>query len=204
MISVPLVSISDAILSPDAVHRYWLQRHKPAMFLDGVLGRALFVMLNPSTADAVEDDMTVKKCLGFARGLGLDRIGIVNLFTVRATDPSALRHIAERNGEEADGYIRAALDWLREGGPLGRLIFAYGSAPWVGAKDDRTMAGALIRAQAERIGFVRDEALRRGLQPMALGVTADGWPRHPSRFGYGEANAHFQPVPAAHFAALGL
>ncbi len=195
----------DAILSADSVHRYWLHRHRPDMFLDGVLGRALFVMLNPSTADAVADDMTVKKCLGFARGLGLDRIGIVNLFTVRATDPSALRLIAERNGDEADAYIRAALDWLREGGKRGSLIFAYGSSPWAGTKlNDKSMAGALIRAQAERIKFVRDEALRRELQPMALGLTADGWPRHPSRFGYGEANAHFQPVPDAHYRALGL
>jgi hypothetical protein len=203
-------SLSDlpAVLSDDGDHRYWLHRHAPDRLLDQVYGRALFVMLNPSTADAAADDMTIRKCLGFSRALGATRAGVVNLFSRRSTDPTALRHVVERNGPEADEWVVAGLKWLRDGpGAKGNpsLIFAYGSPPWSGAgMSNPTMASVLLQDQAGRIAFVAREAAALGLAPMALGITADGWPRHPSRYGYAEANSNMQPVPAAHFRALGI
>lgn len=48
----------------------------------------VFVMLNPSTADANEDDPTIRRCVGYAKAWGYDRLEVVNLFAWRATDPS--------------------------------------------------------------------------------------------------------------------
>jgi hypothetical protein len=51
----------------------------------------VFVGLNPSTADAVLDDPTVRRCIGFAKTWGFNRLVMVNLFAFRATKPSDLK-----------------------------------------------------------------------------------------------------------------
>ncbi len=47
----------------------------------------VWVMLNPSTADHVHDDPTIRRCMGFARAWGYGGIAVVNLYAWRATDP---------------------------------------------------------------------------------------------------------------------
>lgn len=204
-----LPSPNTALFSDDRRHRLWLTRCKPDLFLNDGYGRAVFVMLNPSTADETSDDMTVKKCLGFAKPQGATEIGIVNLFTFCATEPRELLRCGERNHRDADAVIEHAFDWLRERHPNGRMrrvIFAYGSPPWAGlSASNASMWGELLRETAARVDFVRRLALARDLPPMCLGVTAEAWPRHPSRLGYDKGgDDNFQAVPPAHFAALGL
>src|SRR5689334_20041621 len=73
--------VKSAVLSPCGLYRYRLTRRwgdGPAL---------LFVMLNPSTADATEDDPTIRRCTGFAKREGMPAIEVVNLFAWRATDP---------------------------------------------------------------------------------------------------------------------
>ena len=55
-----------AIISDDAVHRFELWRT-----WDDTKPRMTFVMLNPSTADAVKSDATITRCIGFAMREGL-------------------------------------------------------------------------------------------------------------------------------------
>lgn len=51
------------------------------------------IMLNPSTADANEDDPTIRRCIGFAKDNGHSGIFISNLFALRTSDPKVLyRH----------------------------------------------------------------------------------------------------------------
>ncbi len=50
----------------------------------------VFVMLNPSTADAEQDDPTIRRCVGFAKALKFDRLEVVNLYAYRATNPKDL------------------------------------------------------------------------------------------------------------------
>lgn len=54
-----------AALSPDGVYRYRLWR-----IWDDDLAPTAFVMLNPSTADAMQDDPTIRRCMSFARSWG--------------------------------------------------------------------------------------------------------------------------------------
>jgi hypothetical protein len=84
-------------------YRWWLRRSwqlwddKTGEHVRGK-GVCCFVMLNPSTADAMQDDPTIRRCIGFARSWGYDTLCVRNLFPWRATDPKDLRR-DERNAD---------------------------------------------------------------------------------------------------------
>src|SRR5579859_2539321 len=76
------VAMSDAIrsatFSPCRRYRYRLERVLGPGPVLQVIG------LNPSTADEVADDPTVRRCKGFARHWGFGRLILTNLFGLRA------------------------------------------------------------------------------------------------------------------------
>lgn len=74
-----------ATLSDCGKYRYELSR-----IWDNSLPIVLFIMHNPSTADANEDDPTIRRCIGFAKQWGYGGIMVGNLFPYRATDPKEL------------------------------------------------------------------------------------------------------------------
>ena len=76
---------TDAHVSSDGLYRYWLSRRLSAG--ERVI---LFVGLNPSTADALQDDHTIRRCAGFARRWGFDWLHMGNLHAWRSTDPKGL------------------------------------------------------------------------------------------------------------------
>ena len=80
---------SVAVYSPCERYRYLLTR-----VWDGAGPRALFVMLNPSTATEFQNDPTVERCERRARALGFGAFRVANIFAFRATDPRlSLIHI---------------------------------------------------------------------------------------------------------------
>ncbi len=147
-----------AELSPCGIYRYLLGRR----IGDGQR-TALFVMLNPSTADAQVDDPTIRRCVSFTRREACGVLEVVNLFAYRATDPAALRLADDPVGPANDHFIadaaaRAALVVVAWGAVHRRL------APRAGE------VGTVIRTRLPAHG-------RRG--PFCLGITANGSPRHP-------------------------
>lgn len=89
-----------ALISADGRYRYRLWRlwnvDAPVM---------VWVMLNPSTADAETDDPTIRKCIGFAKAHRYGGIIVVNLFAWRATDPKELARLDDPVGPENDEHI---------------------------------------------------------------------------------------------------
>lgn len=71
-----------ATLSECGTYRYQLWR-----IWDKSKPLCLFVMHNPSTADADEDDPTIRRCIGFAKSWGYGGIYVGNLSPFRATNP---------------------------------------------------------------------------------------------------------------------
>ncbi|WP_368188730.1 DUF1643 domain-containing protein [Aeromonas sp. R7-3] len=79
-----------AVFSPCRTYRYALSRvwatDKPY---------ALFIGLNPSTADETLDDPTIRRCIDFAKRRGYGGLVMANLFAYRATDPEVMKRAAE-------------------------------------------------------------------------------------------------------------
>jgi hypothetical protein len=143
----------DAVISGDGLYRYTLAR-----WWESDVEFLTFVMLNPSTADAEQDDPTIRRCVGFARSLGYGGVMVVNLYAYRATKPADLWKADEPTGGQRNDDLLIELGMqARHGRPL---IAAWGA----NAKPERV---------AQVLAFPGWDKVR------ALGVTKAGAPRHP-------------------------
>ncbi|MCE8514823.1 DUF1643 domain-containing protein [Ruegeria pomeroyi] len=153
---------STAIYSDCERYRYSLTR-----VWDPAGRKALFVMLNPSTATEVQNDPTVERCERRARTLGFGAFQVTNIFAWRDTDPRKMRAAADPVGPENDAAILAGAKWADQ------IVAAWGTH---GAHLDRGPA-------VERL-------LRgTGLPLFHLGLTKDGHPKHPLYIGYAQQPA---------------
>ncbi len=122
---------------------------------------ALFIMLNPSTADGERDDPTIRRCVAFAKAWGYDRMDVVNLFAWRATKPAdllAVNHPDDPVGVNNKDHIEAAAR------KAGIIICAWGAH------------GSHLGQDETTLGWLTDTQLRRC---HTLKVTKDGHPGHP-------------------------
>lgn len=77
----------------------------------------VFVMLNPSTADEVQNDPTIDRCERRARMMGMGGLVILNAYAWRDTEPENLYGLADPVGAENDRWIvRAAAQAVQLGG----------------------------------------------------------------------------------------
>jgi len=117
-----------ADLSPDGFYRYSLgRRWTPGEKLLVVIG------LNPSTADATQDDPTIRRCVGFAKRWGFGGLLMLNLFAYRATDPEELRGAIARGLDPVGPLNDAKLLGFTDGCPA---LVAWGSHPAEGRRED--------------------------------------------------------------------
>jgi hypothetical protein len=124
----------------------------------GAAAPMLFVMLNPSTADAGVDDPTIRRCRAFARSAQAGGIIVVNLFAFIATDPRALAAATDPIGPDNDALIQEAAIESKF------VVVAWGAS--------------LPAAYPRRDEKVLD-MLRQTGPVYCLGTTKDGHPRHP-------------------------
>lgn len=141
--------------------------------------RMVWVLLNPSTANGLKDDATIRRCVGYAKRWRYDGIVVVNLFGMRDTKQRKLRAAADPYGPDNDAAVWVAVEQAKTAGAP--VVIAWGAN---GALHD---AG---RRRAEAI------ATQLGRAPDCLGRTKEGQPRHPLRLAaaeplvpYGEAIA---------------
>lgn len=96
----------------------------------------MWLMLNPSTADADIDDATIRRCMKFSETWGYGSMWVGNLFAWRSTDPTALFGMTEdqRIGPENQEHLismaheseKIVCAWGAHGGPF----------PWVWYRQD--------------------------------------------------------------------
>lgn len=92
------------ILSPCRSYRYTLWREFGGLVGDGY---AMFIGLNPSTADEIEDDPTIRRCVAFAKSWGYGALCMTNLFAFRATEPSDMIAALDPIGPDNDMHLTA-------------------------------------------------------------------------------------------------
>lgn len=110
------------ILSENRVYRYTLWRDWSDLFRNSETGNkfAMFIGLNPSTADETLDDPTIRRCVGFAKRWGYGALCMTNLFAYRTKDPRAMKKVTAPVGEENNDWL------LRVAGEAGIIIAAWG------------------------------------------------------------------------------
>jgi hypothetical protein len=91
----------ETIFSPCRHYRYVLWREWEATNME----YAMFIGLNPSTADEVRDDPTIRRCAGYARRWGYGALCMTNLFAYRATKPALLKAHARPIGADNDIWL---------------------------------------------------------------------------------------------------
>lgn len=89
-----------AVISNCGSYRYSLTRrwsNEPTL---------MWVMLNPSTADAFTDDPTIRRCVGFAKGWGYGEIVVANLFALRTPSPAEMKVHPDPVGPKNDYWLK--------------------------------------------------------------------------------------------------
>lgn len=144
--------VKDAVFSNDKLYRYSLSR-----CWDNSLPTCVFIGLNPSTADAENDDPTIRRCLGFARSFGCGSLLMLNLFAYRSTDWTKLRGIADPVGYWDENDIPRMIESLGRY-EIGRAFKGIVIAAWGGnvdaidgGKRARKVAGEVAALKALKI-----------------------------------------------------
>ena len=157
------VPASWAMISDCGLYRHLLGRR----WADGPC--VAFLLFNPSTADALKDDHTVRKGCGFAKRWGYGSMIFLNLWGLRSTDPRAVARAEEPVGSKNDLILLKAL------GEVQRLVCAWGCSTH--------MKGPLRKRTAEVMRLIKP-LCDAGLKVECLGYSKDGSPRHPLRLAY--------------------
>lgn len=159
--------VTTARLSSCERYRYRLERRWAKTPL------LTFVMLNPSTADEVVNDPTIRRCMGFARREDAGGIVVVNLFGLRSSNPAALSRVNDPFGSENEIALMEA----------GRDAASW-KMPIVAAWGVNSIRGASLIAM--------NRLTATGALLLCLGKTKHGFPRHPL---YVRADQPLEPFP---------
>lgn len=144
---------STAIISECEQYRYRLTRR----WKDGP--SILWVMLNPSIADAEQLDPTLRRCLGFSKAWGYGRMVIANIYALRSTDPKRLlKHNHNPSNRINNQYI------YQEALRCKKIVLGCGSHSM--ARDRLSEVTHVITNLA-------------GKKCYCLGTTQAGYPKHP-------------------------
>lgn len=92
-----------AVIDKTGLYRYSLWRE-----WDIDKSKIVFIMLNPSKADASIDDPTLRRCISFAKFWDYGSLIVVNLFAFRTASPLELKKVDNPIGKQNDRHLKKA------------------------------------------------------------------------------------------------
>ena len=149
-------NLGEALFGSSMEHRYTLTRKWAA---GRARKRIVWIMLNPSTADADQNDPTIARTISFSKKWAFSDLVILNIFALRSTDPAALKTHIDPIGPLNDHYIRKTVK------SADLVVAGWG------------VHGAFLDRGREAARLVLDSSSHGEL--WCLGVTKDGHPKHP-------------------------
>lgn len=150
-----------AIISQDEKYRYWLERDVRGWgYVYGYFG------INPSTADAIIDDQTVKKWIGFTIRNGGGKFIVGNVFAYRTSKVKELAYVDDPIGKDNDFYINQVIN------KANILVPCWGNIH---------KTPAHLR---KHFGMLLDKLIASGKPVKIFGKTKNGDPLHPMMLSY--------------------
>ncbi len=157
----------DASFSNCGNYRWWLKRE---------IGESpktiVFVGLNPSKANKLQDDATLRRAIAFASSWGYGGLLVANIFALVAKSPLNLRKSRDPIGDLNDNVLLSIFDrWSKESA----------LDLWLGWGE----GGTFLKRNEETMSMLKPAVLKREkLFPnakgiLALGTTLGGNPLHP-------------------------
>jgi hypothetical protein len=143
-----------AVFSDCGNYRYTLERAWASL-----PRYVLWLMLNPSTADASTSDATIRRCLGYTRAWGYTGILVGNLYAWCSTSPAALASVADPIGPDNLMHLRGLIR------RASLIVCAWGQT------------GPSTLARFEALQLLRPNAVA----PHYLKLNHNGEPGHPLR-----------------------
>lgn len=119
------------------------------------LDKCVFIMLNPSTATAKKSDPTVRRCEGYATLWRYRRLIVLNIFSLRSTDPKKLYKVEDPIGPHNNRWIQNCTK------DAGMIICAWG------------VHGSYLDRGQQVLKMLQHK------RPHYLQLTKDGIPNHP-------------------------
>lgn len=147
----------EAFISDCKKYRYTLERtwnNNP---------KIMFIMLNPSTADANTDDATIRRCIAFAKLWGYGGIYVCNIFAFRSTNPKELLNYDNPFGDENIFHTRQITDKVE------KIVCAWGNEP---------IMKKILKVKS--INSLTTELLSYAIDKLYyLEISKNGIPKHP-------------------------
>ena len=137
-----------AVFSPCRKYRYSLTRS-----WNSAEDCVLFIGLNPSIADEINDDPTLIRCINFAKDWGYGGLIMVNLFAYMSTHPTDLKKAKLPIGKNNNKHI------LKNHQKSQLTIAAWGND------------GHFLKRDKEVLRIINN--------PMCLNINKSGQPAHP-------------------------
>ena len=160
---------AEATLSACGSYRWVLHRPIPSRDHRSEPRRVLlFVGLNPSRADGLRDDPTLRRLQRFSEHWGYHHLVVLNLFARISPSPSLLCRCAEPIGAENDLILHSWFQqWAQQ--PTWDLWLGWG------------VGGRLMQRDQAVLRMLNEVSDQRGVlpPPFVTGLTKAGDPRHP-------------------------
>ncbi len=120
-------------------------------------GQVTFIMLNPSRANALADDPTLRACIQFAQRWQYSSLTVVNLFGYCTPHPTELKAASDPIGPENDGYVIKAVEQAEQ------VVLAWGNWGGFGGRDRAILS--LLKHHSQKLSYLQ--------------LNRSGHPRHP-------------------------